>query len=172
MKNWWSWLIVGALLIVGGVMALANPFAASLAVELLVGWTFLIAGIALLYAAWTVPAATGGRIWLGIWGLLVFIVGVSLVADPFSGLITLTFLLGLSFAFSGVLRLIVAWRLKQSPLFWIMLLSGALSTLIGFAVLANFQGAAVSLLGFLLAIELLSNGAGAISYGLIQRNRD
>lgn len=171
MSNWGTWVIVGVLLIAGGGLALANPFAASLAVELLVGWLFLIAGVIEIYAAWRSEGSTGARVWLGLWGLLALVIGVSLIADPLAGLITLTFLLGIAFTASGALRLVLAWNARSSRIYWLLLLSGALSVLIGIAVLANFQQAATALLGLLLAIELLSNGIGAIAFGLILKNR-
>ena len=115
MGNWGSWIVIGLLLIAGGGLALANPFAASLAVELLVGWIFLIAGVVQLYAA-----------------------------------------------FRGA---------RNSRIYWVLLLSGALSVLIGIAVLANFQQAATALLGIVLAVELISNGIGAVAYGLALRDR-
>ncbi|MAX72118.1 MAG: hypothetical protein CMH66_00325 [Nioella sp.] len=171
MGNWGSWIVIGLLLIAGGGLALANPFAASLAVELLVGWIFLIAGVVQLYAAFRSEGDFGLRLGLGLWALLVLVIGVSLVADPLAGLVTLTFLLGIVFTVSGLLRLALAWGARNSRIYWVLLLSGALSVLIGIAVLANFQQAATALLGIVLAVELISNGIGAVAYGLALRDR-
>jgi uncharacterized membrane protein HdeD (DUF308 family) len=39
MKHWILWLVAGLVSLLGGIMALANPLAASLTAELLAGWS-------------------------------------------------------------------------------------------------------------------------------------
>ncbi len=170
MTHWLSWVAVGLLLGLGGVLALANPFAASLAVEALVGWVFLIGGALQLYVAYK-AVGMGGRLSAGLWGVLGLVTGISLLADPFGGLISLTLLLGIVFAISGIARLVLAWALRDTLFFWVLLLSGALSVLLGGMVMANLMEAATTLLGVILAIELISDGIGAIAYGLMLRSR-
>jgi len=66
-------------------------------------------------------------------------------------------------------RLGMAWRLRETSLFWFLLLSGAASVLIGFLVVTDIGAAATSLLGLLLGLQLLADGIGLIALGLIAR---
>ena len=44
-------LLAGILSLIGGLLAWFNPFAATLAIEQLTGWCFLLAALTILYAA-------------------------------------------------------------------------------------------------------------------------
>ncbi|WP_417629082.1 HdeD family acid-resistance protein [Pararhodobacter aggregans] len=161
-------LIVGVVLVIGGVLALANPFAASLAVTTLVGMVLIVAGVLQSWVAIT-GAGVPHRIWTGFVGLLGLLAGVSLIANPLAGVVSLTLLVGIVFLLTGAVRLGMAWRLRETPLFWFLLLSGAASVLIGFLVVTDIGAAATSLLGLLLGIQLLADGIGLIALGLIAR---
>lgn len=162
--NWW-WFLIGIGLIGAGVLALANPFDASLAVELMLGWIFTISGTLQLIGAFGGPA--GARVSAAIWGLLALFVGVSLLANPLGGLVSLTVLLGVLLVVSGLIRLVLAWGLRQSNMFWSLLLSGAFSVLLGGMIFADVMSAATQLLGIFLAVELIISGIGAIAMGTL-----
>ena len=160
--------VLGAMMIVGGILALANPFAASLAVTTLVGIFLLIGGAGQLWAAFSTPEDPH-RLLHGFLGLMTLILGVMLTGNPLAGTLSLTLLVGLVFLLSGGARIGIALRIRHSRFFWLLLLSGGLTALIGFLVLGNIATAATSLLGILLGIQLLSEGAALIALGLIAR---
>lgn len=162
-------MLLGAFFALGGILALANPFAASLAVASLVGVVFLIGGALQLWFAFS-DAAQPHRLWNGFVGLLGVLAGVFLLADPLSGLVSLTLLLGILFLMTGIARIIGAIALKGSPLFWLLLISGAGSVLLGILIFVWFPAAASSLLGLLLGFELIAEGAALIALGLKARN--
>lgn len=161
-------IVAGALMVVGGVLALANPFAASIAVTTLVGIFLLIGGVGQMWAAYSTPE-DDHRIWHGILGLLSLILGVMLMANPLAGTLSLTLIVGLLFLLNGVGRMIVALRLRDARYYWLLLISGALSLVIGFLVLANIATAATWLLGFLLGIQLMAEGAVLVALGMFAR---
>ncbi|MCV6823176.1 MULTISPECIES: HdeD family acid-resistance protein [Halocynthiibacter] len=169
MKSSMSWIILGAFMVLGGVFALLNPFAASLAVTALVGWFFLIGGAFALFAGFKGEGSGTSKVLNILLAVFFILAGISLLANPFKGLITLTVLLGILFMVTGVMRLYLSWLLRGEKLFWVMLITGAASVIIGFMVLNQPLEAASSLLGILLAIELLSDGIGSIAYGIILR---
>ena len=88
MKGWFLWLIAGALSLVGGVFALANPLAATLKAELLAGWTFVLVGILTLFTAFG-DQGWGARLWTILLGALILLLGFNLVANPLSGMVSL-----------------------------------------------------------------------------------
>lgn len=161
-------IILGALMVLGGVLALGNPFAASLAVTTLVGIFLLIGGAGQLWAAFSTPD-DAYRMLHGFLGLMTLILGVMLTADPVAGTLSLTLIVGLLFLLNGTGRLGIAYRMGRSRYFWLLLVSGALSALIGVLVLGNIASAATSVLGILLGIQLLAEGAALIALGVIAR---
>ena len=163
-------IILGAFMVIGGLLALANPFAASIAVTTLVGIFFLVAGIGQLWIAWSTPE-DDHRLWHGALGLLTLVIGVMLLANPVAGTLSLTLIVGLLFVMSGGARLGIAFRMRDSRYFWLLLVSGALSALIGLLILGNIATAATTILGLLLGIQLLFEGAALIALGLISRQR-
>jgi membrane protein HdeD len=161
-------ILIGALLLVGGILALANPFAASLAVTTIVGVVFLIGGAAQLWLAVSQPDDPR-RLWHGFVGLVALLAGVSLLANPLGGLISLTLLLAILFLVTGLARLAFAFGNRDTPFFWMLLISGAASVLIALMVFGNFADAAVSLLGLLLGIQIIAEGVALIALGLAAR---
>ena len=161
-------MVVGALLALGGIIALLNPVAASLAVTTLVGIFFLVGGVV---QAWAVFQDEAGidRVWNGIVALLTIVAGVWLLANPLEGTISLTLILGILFVIMGVARLALASRFQGSPLRWLLLLSGAASILIGILVFTDFASLATSLLGILLGIQLIAEGGGLLAIGAFIR---
>ncbi|MBY6091342.1 HdeD family acid-resistance protein [Pseudooceanicola sp. 502str34] len=170
MKTWLVMLGMGIVLLIGGIFALANPFAATLAVTTIVGVVFLATGILQAYSVFR-DSEAHGRVWHGISALLSILAGVWLLANPLAGTVSLTLIVGVLFLFIGGFRLAAAWGMRSTPFFWILLLSGAASILIGIMVFSNLQMAAFSLLGILLAVELIADGVGLIAIGLFMRSR-
>ena len=104
-SRWWWWFVVyGVALGVVGILALGNIMDAALVTTVFVGWLLLFGGIMQLVGAVTM----GGGAWrifhAGL-GILYIVVGFNLIADPFSGAITLTLALGLLLIFDGAGRL-------------------------------------------------------------------
>ena len=171
MKASTAMLVIGVLLILGGIFALANPLAASIAVTTLVGAMFLVAGI---LQAWVLFQDSGAehRLWNGFIALLTIVAGVWLLTNPLAGTVSLTLILGVVFFVMGIVRLMIAMRLTGTPFFWLMFLSGLASALIGVLVFTDFQSAATTLLGILLGVQLLAEGAGLVAIGLFSRRID
>ena len=161
-------ILLGAFFALGGILALANPFAASLAVATLVGVVFLIGGAVQLWFAFR-DTAQPHRLWNGFVGLMGVVAGVFLLADPLGGAVSLTLLLAVLFLLTGAARVAGAFALRGSPLFWLLLLSGAASVLLGVLILIWFPEAASSLLGLLLGLELVAEGAALIALGIAAR---
>ncbi|KGB82513.1 MAG: hypothetical protein CL814_07965 [Confluentimicrobium sp.] len=168
MKIWLIWLLFGILLIAGGILALANPFAATLAVDILVGVLFVLSGVVQLLVAFRSDAGDG-RVWTGLVGLLALLLGISLLFNPVTGAISLTLVLGILLLAMGIFRLFLAWMMRDTPVFWLLLLSGAVTFLIGVLIFSDVQAAGTQLLGILLGIDLIADGLGFVAFGLIAR---
>lgn len=154
----WTWMAVLAVIcIVGGFLALLNPFGATIFAVTLAGWVFLIQGVIQVIHAFRVRDWPG-FIWsLGI-GVLSLLVGVILVADPLAGAIPLTLLVAVLFLATGVAKIMFALSLKPASGWVWVLVSGLVSAALGVMILAGLPASATTILGLLLGIELVSNG--------------
>lgn len=161
-------MIAGAILVVGGIAALFNPLAATLTAEQIAGWFFLLAGGLQILAGVRQKSQPGWwpSVLLGILGA---IVGLSLLLQPFAGIISLTLLVAVFFLMSGGAKIALSFTLRKHPSFWLMLVSGAVSVLLGGMIIAGFPASATIVLGTLLAVDLLTSGVALVALGLALR---
>ncbi|HUG60774.1 MAG TPA: DUF308 domain-containing protein [Methylomirabilota bacterium] len=168
MNSWLWWLVGGAVSVLGGVLALSNPLGATMAAERIAGWFFILAGALQIFSAFREKAVTS-TVWAALVGAAVLFVGVALLANPLEGVISLTLLVAILLAVTGVAKILMALRMRGSVHFWVVLGSGLLSIVLAVMIFTNFPQSAAVILGLFLAVELLSNGAAMIALGLLRR---
>ncbi|WP_236545302.1 HdeD family acid-resistance protein [Tropicimonas marinistellae] len=161
MTNRILWILMGLLAIVGGVFALANPFAASLAATTIAAWMFLIIGVLELVAGFRV-SGIGAKIWTLLMGALAIYLGITILNNPLQGMVTLTVMVAILFAVGGITKIVLALSLKDRRFFWPILLSGVVTLILAVMIFTNFPQSAVSVLGILLGVQLISDGVGAL----------
>lgn len=169
MKNWFLWMVAGLISLAGGIFALANPLAATLTAELLAGWMFVVVGIMTMFSAFG-DQGWGGRILSLLIGLIILILGINLVSHPLAGAVSLTLVVAIGLVVVGVLRILLAFRSDLAPLRWVLILSGAVSLVLGAMIMSNFPQSAALVLGIYLAIELISNGVSLIMLSLMRKS--
>lgn len=156
------YLIQGGLMILGGVLALLYPVISSVAVVALLGWVLIISGV--VQGISIIGARSVPHFWLQLVSVVLsIIVGILFLSNPSDGLLTLTFLLIVFFMVEGMSKIIFALTIRPFPNWGWVLGSGVVGILISVFLLANMDGAAVWLLGVLLGIQLIAEGA-ALGY--------
>jgi uncharacterized membrane protein HdeD (DUF308 family) len=78
----------------------------------------------------------------------------------------LTFVLGISLLASGIMRIILAFGMKEGMPWLGVALSGAITLLLGIVILAHWPVSSIFILGMFLGIDLVFAGAGWIGVGL------
>ena len=165
MGGWVFMLITGVIALAGGIFALFNPLAATITAVLLAAWLCIIVGVIEILSVFSAKG-WGGRIWALILGALTVFLGGWMLSNPLPSVLALTWLIGLVFLATGATKVVLAFGVRGTGYFWVVLLSGALSVLLGFMVLSNFPYSAATILGVLLAVELISSGIANIALGL------
>jgi membrane protein HdeD len=165
MGGWVFMLIAGVIALVGGIFALFNPLAASITAVLLTAWIFIIVGVIEIFSVFT-ATGWGGRLWALLLGALCIFLGIWILQNPIESGLALTWLVGILFLATGVTKVILSFGVRGTGYFWIVLLSGILSVVLGVMVLSNFPYSAAVVLGTLLAIELISSGVANIALAL------
>ncbi|PID36172.1 MAG: hypothetical protein CR993_06535 [Rhodobacterales bacterium] len=168
MQSWILWMLAGVLSLVGGVLALANPFAATLAAEQLIGWMFLFVGMLTLVSAFA-DRGWGGRLLAILFGVVMLLLGVGLVANPLAGMLSLTYFAAMVMVVIGILRLVLAFQLGIASARWVLILSAVISLALGVMIFANWPQSATVVLGVFLAVELISNGISLIMLAWLRK---
>ncbi|MEM5473012.1 DUF308 domain-containing protein [Hoeflea sp. AS60] len=154
----WTWMAVLAVIcIIGGFLALLNPFAATIFAVTLAGWVFLLQGVVQVIHAFRVRDWPGFFWSLGL-GVLSLLVGFVLVADPLAGSVSLTLLVAVLFLLTGAAKIMFGLSLRRASGWVWVLVSGVVSVVLGAMILAGLPASAATILGLLLGIELVSNG--------------
>lgn len=159
MSNRVLMMLSGIVLIIGGVLAALAPFAASLAVTLIVGASLAAAGVLHLIEAFR---DTEDRLWNAGFGILGILLGVSFLFNPLGGMLSITLVLGGLFFATGVMQLYMGWKRRGSGGTAWLVFSGVLSVVLALLIAFNIFAAAATLPGFLLAIELITTGVALI----------
>jgi uncharacterized membrane protein HdeD (DUF308 family) len=146
-----KWLIVaGVLALVTGIVAVAVPIIASVAITIFVGWVLVAAGaVAGVYA---ISHRAGLR---GLEALLTLIAGLYLLIFPLSGTVTLTFVLAVWLCASGVLSLIAASRRRDAPDAAMTAFGGVISIILGVLIAVSLPSSAGWAIGLLVGINLI-----------------
>jgi uncharacterized membrane protein HdeD (DUF308 family) len=162
-RTWF--LVLGAIFVGLGLLAIVLPFAASLVTTLVIGWILLVGGLIQGYHA------VKNRHWAGSgWALasaaIHLIAGVLLVAFPLAGTLTMTIVLAAWFAAEGVFRIIRAVQHRRMQARGWLLFDGVLSLALGLLIIAGWPSTAVWALGLLVGINLLMSGVSMFFIGL------
>ena len=170
-EHWKAFLIEGILLVILGLAAMILPPLASLAVTILLGWMFLIsgiAGLALTFWARRMP----GFWWSLISAVLAVVAGIILLAQPVEGTLTLTIVVGVYFLAEGVATILYALehRKELSERWAWLLTAGVMDILVAGIIIAGLPGSALWAIGVLVGINMLFGGATLIGMALAARN--
>jgi len=156
------YLIKGVLLVIAGVLAIIFPVFSSAVFVLMLGWLLIISGIVQgisLIGAGKVP-----HFWLELISVvLALLVGFLLVRNPAQGMVTITLLLIIFLMIQGISKIVFALTIRPFPSWGWVLASGVLGILLSILLWASLPATALWLIGLLVGIELIGEGA-AIGY--------
>ena len=170
-EHWRLFLVEGIVLVVLGLLAIVVPPIATLAVEILFGWLFLVSGILGLITTFWMRSAPG--FW---WSLLSAALGIAaglvLLARPMSGVLTLTLILIIFFTIEGVASIMYALEHKRelTGRWGFMLASGIVDLILAAIILMGLPGTAAWAIGLLVGINLVFGGSALIAMALHARD--
>jgi len=100
-----GWSIgLSVLMIVAGILAIASPLAAGIAVNVIVAWLLVFSGCVHLVFSWYTRTA-GALFWELLVGILYIGIGVYLLVHPVAGLASLTIALAIYLLLEAILEL-------------------------------------------------------------------
>lgn len=164
------YLIQGALMILGGILALIYPIMSSVAVVLFLGWVLIVSGV--VQGISLIDARNVPHFWLQLVSVVLsIVVGLLLIRNPQQGLLTVTLLLIVFFMVEGFSKVIFSLTIRPFPNWGWILVSGIIGILLSLFLWANLPVTAIWLLGLLVGIQLISEGAalGYLAWRVRQR---
>ena len=160
-----GWIIaLGIIYLVAGLIALGSVVMATVVSVFVVGIMMLIAGVAEVVNAFQVKSWGRFLFWL-LLGALYIVAGFVTFENPLLAAAFLTLILGIALVASGIMRIILAFSMKQgTPSIWVVL-SSVITLLLGLVILAHWPVSSLYILGLFLGIDLIVAGVGWIGVG-------
>lgn len=156
---------LGILLLLAGLFVLGNAVIATIVSVVFLGWIAIGSGIVSLVGAF-VRRESGVSWSAALGGAVLIVLGVVIVRNPLAGAAALTLLAGALFLAVGVTRLFAAAQVPEART--LLIVSGILSIALGLIVLFNLSIAVPSLLGLLLGIQIVVEGATLLIAGRLR----
>lgn len=153
---------IGIVMIVVGVLAILFPLVFSVVAKVALGWVFLLTGAVLL---WHAVQSRGWRSGLlaGFIAVLQLALGVYLAFFALTGLVGLTFLLGVVFLMQGAAEGVIALQHRPERGWGWLALNGVVTILLGLLLIAGLPGTALWAIGVILGINFISTGVAFVA---------
>jgi uncharacterized membrane protein HdeD (DUF308 family) len=161
-------ILWGVLLIVLGMVAVGSPLLAAVAVNVVVAWLIVLAGIAHLMLAFRAHGA-GNMIWKLLVGVAYVCFGAYLIMRPLLGVASLTLVLASLFLLEGILDIVL--YVKMRPLHgsnWV-LLDGIVSLLLGGMIYMQWPSSSAWAIGTLVGVSMIFSGVARVMMSLAVR---
>jgi uncharacterized membrane protein HdeD (DUF308 family) len=161
-----GWIVaLGVVYVIAGLIALGSVVFATVVSVFIVGIMMLIAGVAEVINAFQIKTWGKFILWL-LLGALYIVAGFVTFENPLLAAAFLTLLLGFTLIASGVMRIVLAFSMKQgAPWLWVAF-SGLITLLLGLLIVAHWPVSGLYVLGLFLGIDLILAGLGWIGVGL------
>jgi uncharacterized membrane protein HdeD (DUF308 family) len=166
-KQWWLFLLLGVLLILGGIVAIGYPFISSLGAVMVLGIVLIVSGV----------FAIIGAFWAGKWsalllqllvGILYIMAGMAIRDAPVESTALVTLFIAAFFIVAGAFRVIVS-LVERFPQWGWALLNGIVTLLAGLIIYDTFPASTLWVIGLLVGLELLFNGWTWVMLSLVIR---
>lgn len=160
-RTWWD-VVLGVLIALAGIVILGHVALASLVSILFMAWFILFAG--LLAIVWAVAAwGEPGHWWGIVTGGALAVLGIVMLRNPGESLLVFTLLAGALLIVAGLTRIVAGFQAGAPR--GLLLVSGAVTLLLGVLILFEFPLSAAWYLGVVLGVSMLIDGLSAAIVG-------
>jgi uncharacterized membrane protein HdeD (DUF308 family) len=167
--HWKLFLAEGIVLMVLGLLAIAVPEVASVAITIFIGWLFFIGGIfrtVSLLRHRNMPGFT----WALLTSLLAIVLGLVLLLRPIAGVLTRTLALVVFFVLEGISAILLALEHRRHlPSWGWVLFSGLVDLLLAFLIWDGWPSSADWAIGLLVGINMVFSGLSLVMTALAAR---
>ena len=161
-------ILWGALLIILGVLAVGSPFIAAVAVNVVIAWLIVLAGVVHLMVAFRTREA-GSLIWRLLVGLAYVFFGGYLIARPAVGVASLTLVLASLFLVEGILNIALFFKVRSVQGSSWFLIDGIITLLLGLMIYAQWPSSSAWAIGTLVGVSMIISGVTRVMLSLAVR---
>ncbi|GAB6967900.1 HdeD family acid-resistance protein [Komagataeibacter kakiaceti JCM 25156] len=167
-QRWGLFVGLGVVSLVLGFMAWVDALVVSLASTILLGLLLFVAGTLQLVHAFAVRDWSG-RLMSILGGGLYILAGAMMMEEPATGSMVITLFIAACLVVSGIGRIVMAFQQRGLQGWWLILLGGAISLLVGVCLYMTLPWSGLWLIGTFIAVELIASGIGWVQFGLALR---
>ena len=159
-------IISGIIMIIAGILAIIHPVAGSVAFIIFLGALFVASSIVQAYMTFKAHQKSAGA-WFKVFMLLV--TGILLLVWPVSGIAALAILFAAYFFMDAFASLQMALDLKPLKGWWIGIVNGLLSFLLGIIMILGWPFSAPFTVGIIVGVSFLMDGIVLIYLGYLAK---
>jgi uncharacterized membrane protein HdeD (DUF308 family) len=166
----WAWLLLLATFqILGGVLAVAVPIAASFAAVGVIAALLTVTAFLQIIHAFQIKAWPRS-VWYGLGAVLYAAIGAVLILYPTTGALALAVLIAILLIAEGALRTVFGALVRPLPGWSWLVVAGLLSIVVGVILLIGWPVTALWLTGLLLGVNLLMTGIMNAGFAMAARS--
>ena len=168
--HWHLFLAQGVIMTILGVLAILRPQLSTVAVDVYVGWLFLLSGAVGLVTMFFAPSASA-FFWSLLTAALSLFVGILLLWHPVEGAISLTLVLIAFFIAEGIFQIVGSISYREAfPDSWgWMLGSGIADLILAGLIIGGWPATAGWVLGLVVGVNLITSGIAIIMVAVTGR---
>lgn len=157
----WGWFMaLGIILIFLGCLVIASPLLAAIALEVLIGWTLIVAGILIVIHSFG-SRNFGGFFLRLLNGIIAIVVGGFVLSHILAAMIALSVILAVFLIVQGIFKLAVAIQLRGITNWGWLVFSGILALALGcFWIIWPLSAAWV--IGLFIGVDMLFSGLATV----------
>jgi len=153
-----TWSIVwGIALIVFGMLAIGSPFLAAVAVNVVIAWLIVLAGVVHLVLAFHAHRA-GSIVWKLLVGIAYLFFGAYLIMHPVLGVASLTLILASLFLIEGILDIVLFFQMRSVRGSSWVLVDGIVTLLLGLMIYLQWPSSSAWAIGILVGVSMIISG--------------
>lgn len=156
-KNWCGYLLLGLLLIVFGVIGAIYSSTVTTFAMLWIGILIIVAGAIQFIYSFFAKDKKSLIISLTL-SLIAMAVGIFILVYPMHASIIFTLIIGCFLIVTGLLRILFSIQMRQHPIWWLILIAGIISFILGILILSHWPVSGLWIIGFFISIEVLLTG--------------
>jgi uncharacterized membrane protein HdeD (DUF308 family) len=161
-------ILWGVLLIVFGMVAIGSPLLAAVAVNVLIAWLIVLAGVVHIMLAFRAHGA-GSTIWKLLVGIAYVFFGAYLILHPLLGVASLTLVLASLFLIEGVLNIILFFKMRSVGGSSWVLVDGIITLLLGLMIYKQWPMSSLWAIGVLVGVSMIISGVTRVMLSLAVR---
>lgn len=163
----WS-ILWGVSLIILGMLAVGSPLIAAVAVNAIIAWLIVLAGVVHLTVAFRTREA-GSLLWRLLVGLAYVCFGVYLIGRPAVGVASLTLVLASLFLVEGILDIALFFKVRSAQGSSWFLIDGMVTLLLGLMIYRHWPSSSAWAIGTLVGVSMIISGVTRVMLSMAVR---